>query len=139
MDPGNNEDDGDEGFADDDSPIDEAMPLDINQAGAEEGEYVLLQYIVLVLLWYSYQFDMRATVILSAPRQELLPEGNCSCWGTDHKMTVAGITYLITFYAPAMKSPGHIVLPLSVIPSFRIQFPLIFSVIHGDFLMKFGT
>ena len=31
----------------------------------------------------------------------------------------------ICFYAPAIKWPGHIVLPLSVIPSFRIQFPLI--------------
>ena len=51
------------------------------------------------------------------------------------------------FNAPAIKWPGHIVLPLSVIPSFhpsiipsfRIQFPLIISVIHGDFRMKFAT
>ena len=30
-------------------------------------------------------------------------------------------------------------LPFSVIPSFRIQFPLIFSFKHGDFLIQFGT
>ena len=32
-----------------------------------------------------------------------------------------------------------IVLHLSVLLSCRIQFPLIFSVIHGDFQMKFDT
>ena len=31
----------------------------------------------------------------------------------------------LDYYAPALKWLGHIVLPLSVIPSFRIQFPLI--------------
>ena len=43
------------------------------------------------------------------------------------------------FLCPTIKWLGHIVLPLSFIPSFRTQFPLIISVMHGDIQKKFGT
>ena len=58
-------------------------------------------------------------------------------YGCRRRAMLSSLTTLV--YAPAMKWPGHIVLPPSITPSFWIQFLLIISVIHGDFQMKFDT
>ena len=52
------------------------------------------------------------------------------------KLAAVEIGNRLNFYAPAIL--GHIVLPLSVLPSFQIQFSLIISVIHGHFAIDIG-